>query len=235
VLGGLASFAPTASSGTNAPLVFLAGAIILAMWAGIAIHGHRVAARRRAVLDLPASDASGIDLLWLAPFIVAFSTVFWSSAGRLGDPGLVLSDYVADWRAGRVDPAAGRFATPPATTSTVTDVWESQLANLRNDLVRLAALSGPGSGIEPADPLGSVQWTARDDVEPGTFVADIEVVRRESVRTQLFGLLPSTTQRLVTLEKLGSAELRQVDLPGQFGGHGWQIVRVEVGGIVVGD
>ena len=223
----------SAAFGTNAPFVFLAASIVLALWALIPVHAHRVAALRRAALDLPAGATGGFDLLWLSPLIVAFSTVFWSSAGRLGDPGLVLSDYVADWRAGSVDVASRRFSTPPAD-SAVADAWEAQLANLRNDLVRLAAVSGTSSGIVPEDPFGSVRWTPRDDAEPGTFTADVEVVRRESVRSQLFGLLPSTSQRLVTLEKLGSAELVLVDLPGQMGGQGWRIVRVEIEGIVVG-
>ena len=141
---------------------------------------------------------------------------------------------MANWRSGRVEEARQQFEASPAAAPAVTDAWTAQIANLRNDLVRLAAISGPGSGIDPEDPLGSIQWTAREGVDTGTFVADIEVVRRESVRSQLFGLLPSTSQRLVTLEKLGSAELRQVGLPGRFGGQGWHIVRVEVGGIAVG-
>jgi hypothetical protein len=220
--------------GTNAPFVFLAGAAVLALWALIPVHAHRTAARRRAALDLTPGSSSGLDLLWLAPIAVALSTIFWSSAGRAGDPGIVMADYVEDWRTGRAEAAGALFETPPASPAAIVDAWAAQLANLRNDLVRLAAVSGPGSGIDPADPLASVQWNVSEGDESGVVVADIEVVRRETVRGVLFGLLPSTSQRLVTLERLGTIELRVADLPGQLGGQGWRIVRVEVGGIIVG-
>jgi hypothetical protein len=234
LIAALVTFAPTAAQGSNAPLVFLAGATVLALWLVIPVQAHRVAARRRAAVDVAIGPSSGLDLLWLAPFAVAFSTFFWTVAGRAGDPGLVLSDYVADWRSGRVDAAVSMFDTPPGDTGTIADTWEAQLANLRNDLVRLAAVSGPASGIDPAQPLDSVVWSAEPAEDSSTSIVAIEVVRRESVRGVLFGLLPSTSQRLVTLEKLGSAELRRVNLPGRFGGQGWRIVRVEVGGIALG-
>jgi hypothetical protein len=234
LIAALVTFVPAAAQGSNAPLVFLAGATVLALWLVIPVHAYRVAARRRAALDLPIGPASGLDLLWLAPFAVAFSTLFWTVAGRAGDPGLVLSDYVAGWRSGRVDAVVGLFETPPADAGAIADAWEAQLANLRNDLVRLAAVSGPASGIDPAQPLDSVVWSAQPAEDSSVSVVAIEVVRRETVRGQLLGLVPSTSQRLVTLERLGTVELHVVDLPGQFAGHRWRIVRVEVGGVVLG-
>ena len=234
-LAGLAGFGPTAARGTNASLVFLAGALVLALWVTIPFHAYRVAARRRAALDVSLGQTGGMDLLWLAPVAVVLTTLFWTGAGRLGDPSFVLADYVGDWRAGRVDEAAGRFIAPLDQGVAVADAWERQLANLRNGLVRLSAVSGPGGGIDPQEPLDTVRWSPRPTEGSGTFVVDIEVVRRETVRTQLFGWLPSTSQRLVTLERLGTAELRLVDLPGTLAGQGWRIVRVEVGGVALGE
>jgi hypothetical protein len=230
----LLAIGPGAAQGTNAWLVFLAAAVVFALWAAIPVHAYRRAVQRHAALDVPLGRTGGLDLLWLAPIAVVFSTVFWSVAARTADPGTVLADYAADWRAGRAETAVGRFEMPPSDPSGVRDAWTAQLAKLRNDLVRLAAVSGPGSGIDPEDPLASIHWAARDDGEPGTYIVDIEVVRRETIRGQLLGLVPSTSQRLVPLEKLGVAELRLVDLPGPLAGNGWRIVRVEVGGTVLG-
>jgi hypothetical protein len=233
-LAGLLAFGPAAARGTNAPLVFLAGALVLGLWVAIPFHAHRVASRRRAALDLPSGQTGGLDLLWLAPVAVVLSTAFWTGTGRLGDPGVVLADYVGDWRAGRVADAAGRFVATPGEGAALADAWGRQLANLRNDLVRLSAVSGPGSGIDPEQPLETVRWSLQPAEDPGTVLVDIEVVRRETVRSQVFGWLPSTSQRLVTLERLGTAELRLIDLPGTLGGQGWRIVRVEVGGVELG-
>jgi hypothetical protein len=233
IVATLVALAPSAAQGTNAGLVFLGGAIALALWLAIPIHAYRVAARRRSAFDVSIGPASGLDLLWLTPFAVAFPTFFWTAAGRAGDPGLVLSDYVADWRAGRVHAAIGYFDTPPGG-GVVADRWEAQLARVRNELVRLAAISRPNSGIDPERPLDSVVWSAKPSDEADTFVVALEVVRRETVRGQLLGFVPSTSQRIVTLERLGTAELRLVELPGQFAGQGWRIGRVEVGGIGLG-
>jgi hypothetical protein len=230
VLALLATLAPRAAEGTNASFVFAFSAVIVALWFGIPVHAHRVAARRRAAFDLEPGRGSGIDLLWLAPVVVVLSTWFWTTAGRLGDPAVVLSDYLADWRAGRSEIASARFEAPPSSPQ-VADAWERQLGSLRNALVRLAAVNGPDSGIDPNRPLDTIRWTTRSAVGPGVFLVDIDVARRVTARTQLFGLLPSTSQQLVTLEQLGTVELHLVDLPGQFGGQAWRIVRVEVGGV----
>jgi hypothetical protein len=210
--------------------VFLAGVVILAAWVAIPVHAHRVAMRRRAALDMPAGSSGAVDLLWLAPVIVVLSTLLWTSAGRLGDPGVVLGDYVTHWRAGRADAAAAMFERPPPP-GVVAVAWERQLASLRNDLVRLAAVNGAASGIDPSRPLETVRWTTSPGSGRGTYAVDLEVVRQESVRSQLFGLLPSTSQRLVTVEQLGRAELRLVDLDGPFAGQAWRIVLVDIGGI----
>ena len=224
---------PAASVGTNAWLVFLLGALVLASWAVVAVHAYRVAARRHRALDVRPRAAGGLDLLWLAPVAVILSTVFWSSAARAADPGTVLADYVTAWRSGRIEAAMALLEAPPADGELIGDAWATQLSSLRNDLVRLSAVSG-GSGIDPERPLDSVVWTAKPSQDSGSFVVAIEVVRRETVRGQVLGLVPSTSQRLVTLERLGTAQLRIVNLPGPLAGQAWRIVRVEVGGVVVG-
>jgi hypothetical protein len=231
-LAGLTLIVPAASAGTNASLAFAAVVLTFAAWIAIAVHAHRAAAHRRSGLGIEPGPSGGIDLLWLAPLVVVFSTLFWLGAGRLGDPGTVLADYVADWQAGRADSALVRFTAPPGSSAELSDAWSRQLAGLRNALVRLAAVAGPSSAIDPERPLDTVRWTARPaESAPDTRLVDIEVVRQESVRGQLFGLLPSTTQRLVTLDRLGMAELRLVALPGPFAGSAWRIVRVDIGGI----
>jgi hypothetical protein len=230
----LVALAPAAAAGTYAPFVFSGVALTFAAWVAIAVHAHRAAVRRRSTLGIEAGKTGALELLVLAPVVVAFSTLFWLEAGRLADPGTVLADYTEDWQAGRTDAAAARFVAQPATAD-LSDEWTRQLAGLRNALVRLAAVGGPGAGIDPGRPLDSIRWTSRGDGSaPDGLVVDIEVVREESVRSQLFGLLPSTTQRLVTLERLGTAELRLVPQPGPLAGSAWRIVRIEIEGVVVG-
>ena len=233
-VAALVVLGPAAAPGTNAPFVFAGTALACAAWAAIAVHAHRVAARRRSALGIEPGQTGALELLFLAPVVVAFSTFFWLAAGRLADPGTVLVDYTEDWQAGRIDLAAARFVVQPSTAD-LSDEWARQLAGLRNALVRLAAVAGPAAGIDPERPLDSIRWTARPDgSDADGLVVDIEVVREESVRGQLFGLLPSTTQRLVTLERLGTAELRLVPLSSPLDGSAWRIVRVEIEGVVVG-
>ena len=62
----------------------------------------------------------------------------------------------------------------------------------------------------------------------------LEVARLETTDSKLFGFLPTTSQRLVTLARLGQVELDLVDRPGSAGGPAWRITRVVVGAIAVG-
>ena len=229
----LALAAATLGNGEGVELVFLAGAAVLGAWAAVAIHAHRRAARRRAALDLPSGESGAGDLLWLAPIAIGLATALWLAGGRAGDPGMVLDDYLADWRAGRAEAAIGRFVTPPGTVAAMTAAWEGQLAGLRNDLVRLAAEHGPDAGIDPDRPIDTVRWADGGPVDGGAgYLVVIEVVRRESVRGQLFGILPTTSQRLVTIARLGEVRLRLEPTAGS--GDAWRIVRVEVGGVALG-
>jgi hypothetical protein len=232
-IAALVAATPTLVAGTNGELAFVAGAALLGAWAVIAVHAHRRAARRRAALDLPPGDAGAADLLWLAPVVIALSSGFWIAAGDAGDPGVLLDLYVADWRAGRAADAAGRFGAPPEPAA-LAEAWDRQGAALHNELVAIAAAAGPDSGIDPDHPLDELRWVDAGARESGSRLVALEVARVETVDGQLFGILPTSSQRLVTLARLGQIELRLVDRPGSAGGVAWRIVRAEVGGILVG-
>ncbi len=224
---------PQLVAGTNGELAFLAGAADLVLWAMIAVHAYRFAARRRAALDLPRGDSSAAELLWLAPLAIALSSGFWIAAGDAGDPAVLLDAYVSDWRAGRAAEAAGRFAVP-VDPGVLAETWDRQTAILRNDLVSIGAAAGPDSGIDPDRPLDAVRWVNAGTTTSGGRVVAIEVARLETTDGKLFGFLPTTTQRLVTLGRLGQVELDLVDRPGSAGGPAWRIARVVVGPIAVG-
>jgi hypothetical protein len=165
--------------------------------------------------------------------VVAGSTLLWAYGGSLADPGSVLADYVENWRTGRVEVARAQFDAPPDPVA-LSEGWHRQLAALRNDLVRVSAVAGPGARIDPDDPLDTVVWLPAEANDADTSAFDIAVVRTESVRGQLFGLLPSTAQRVELLERFGRVELRRVDPPGQVAGQMWRITSVDVDGISVG-
>jgi len=231
-LAALVAATPTLLAGTNGELAFVAGAALLGAWALIAVHAYRRAARRRAALDLPPGDTGAAELLWFAPFVIALSSGFWIAAGDAGDPGVLLDLYVADWRHGRAAEAAGRFATPP-DAAVLAQAWDRQLAALHNKLVAIAAAAGPESGINPDKPLDHVRWVDAPATAGSRLVA-LEVASVETIDGKLFGILPTTSQRLVTLARLGRIELRLVDRPGSAAGVAWRIIGVEVGGVVIG-
>jgi hypothetical protein len=212
--------------------VFVAGAAVLAAWGLIAVHAHRRAARQWP-LDLPPGEAGAADLLWLAPFAIALSSGFWIATGDAGDPAVLLDEYVADWRFGRAAAAVRRFAAPPDPV-VLAETWDRQLAALRNGLVAIAATAGPDTDIDPDRPLDSVRWVDAGTTAAGGRLVALEVARTEIVQGQLFGLLPTTSQRLVTLAQLGRIELRLVGGPGTPGGPAWRIVSAEIGGVTIG-
>jgi hypothetical protein len=232
-LAALVAGAPTLVAGTDGELAFVAGAVVLAAWALIAVHAHRRAARRRAALDLPPGDVGAADLLWLAPLAIALSSGFWIVAGDAGDPGVLLDLYVDDWRDGRAADAADRFAVPP-DPGALAETWDRQQAALRNELVAIAAAAGPDSGIDPDRPLDAVRWVDAGAAPSGGRLVILEVARLETIDGELFGFLPTTSQRLVTLARLGRIELRLIDRPQSSRGPAWRIVGVEIGGLVVG-
>jgi hypothetical protein len=232
-LAALVGLTPALAAGTNGELAFVAGAAVLAAWALIAVHAHHRAARRRAALDLPPGDAGAAELLWFAPLVIALSSGFWIAAGDAGDPGVLLDLYVDDWRAGRAVAAAARFGAPPEPGA-LAEAWDRQRAALRNELVAIAAAAGPDSGIDPDRPLDAVRWVDAGSTTSGGRLVALEVARLKTVHGELFGILPTTSQTLVTLARLGRIELRLVDRPASGGGPAWRIIGAEIGGVVVG-
>jgi hypothetical protein len=211
---------------------FLAGCAILAAWAAVAVHAHRRAARRRGALDLPLGSTGGAALLWLALPAMLLSTLPWIVGGQSADPGLVLEAYVADWSDGHATSARDRFVAPPAIGQ-VDTAWQAQSAGLRNDLVALAAEHGPNAGIDPDRALETVRWTDAGALDGGRGrLVVIEVVRRETIRGQLFGFIPTSSQRLVPMARLGEVRLRLMPVAG--GTEVWRIERIEVGGVTLG-
>jgi hypothetical protein len=226
--------APALAGGTSVSLAFLLGAAVLAAWALVAVDAHRRTARRLAAVDLPAGHDGAADLLWLAPAAIVLSTLLWAGGGRAADPGVVLDQYVGDWGAGRTAAGIARFAATPGGEAEVRERWAGQLAGLRNELVRLAAELGEAADIDPDRPLETVRWTDGGPLDGGRGrLVVVEVVRREAVRSLLFGFVPTTSQRLVTIARLGEVRLRLVPA-GSGPGEVWRIVRVEVGGIPLG-
>lgn len=250
-LAGFALAVPRLLDGTLSVLLYLAGALFVAAWGGIALHAYRRAVVRRAPFvpsaevstasrgadrtlqagagaDVPAGDGGAIDLLWLAPVLIVTVSAFWTLGGSLGSPESTLATYVRDWRSGLPGEAATLFAAP-MDARTLADAWGRQQARLHNDLVRLAATSGEDSGIDPAQPLDSLRFVLDDaSVDPaGTRLVHVQTVSRQTVRDTFFGLVPTTTQRLVTIAEVGTVTLTYEPATGAPGGT-WRIGAVQV-------
>lgn len=217
-------------------MAFLIGAIAAAAWVAIAVDAYRRAVRRRTMLDLPGRDGGAIDVLWLAPVIVAVSTAGWALGGGGADPGSVLDRYLDDWRAGREAAAAERFVTPPLPTD-LDAAWARQLPLLRNRLLALATAAGPDGGIDAASPLTTVRWVP-DGAVPRLRRIRLEVVRRETERSLLLGFLPTSAQRSVPVGVVGTAVVAVVTVPSPTGWGptttAWRILSIEIEGESIG-
>ena len=224
------------AGGTAAPLVFLVTVALVAVWAAIGVHAWHRAARRRAALGGPPGGGAG-HLLWLTPLVVAVGAGFWLVAGRGADPALALDGYVTAWRVGDVNAGLAAFARPPATPRELDEAWDRQTAGLRNALVRVVA-AVPGAEADPDRPLERVRWVDLGPTPDGGRAFSLEVARQETERGSLFGLLPTTGRRLVSLERLGLAELVAVPDAAAATPLGtpivWRIRRVEITGETVG-
>jgi hypothetical protein len=235
---------PPLSNGAGAALVFVAGSAVLFAWAAVGVHAYRRAARRRVLVELPGPDGGSLVLLVFLPIAIVASSLFWGLGARESDPGTVLDRYVADWRAGRVAEAISRFRESPGTTAIVREIWDAQLAALHNELLRLVPRAGPAGGIDPDAPLDTVRWVDAGPSPRGGRLVALEVSRREDVRGLVLGLLPVSSQRLVPLARLGTAELAPVrigapvapagPLPDGPWGVAWRLVEVEIVGVRLG-
>lgn len=224
-LGALVGVGPAYATGIAAPLVGLAGTALLAGWAGSAIHAHRRASRRRAMFGLDRADGGGLDLLALAPIVIVAGTTLWIGSRAGSSPEGAVADYVSLWRDDAAGIAAGRFASPPGATA-LDLVWDRQRALLHDELLRLAA-TDPAAGIDASEPTEGVRY----ELAGGGVVA-IVVARREPVRELVLGLLPTASQRLVPVARLGTIRLTVVSVPGPIAGgptvDAWRIRSVEV-------
>ena len=222
------------AGGTAAPLVFLLGSFVATAWALVAVHAWHRAARRRAALGAaPGGGAS--DLIWMAPFVAGLGAVFWIAAGSGSDPALVLDGYLADWRAGRNESGVGRFAEPPRSPAALRDAWRRQEGALRNAIVGILAVQ-PSVVADPERPFDDLRWVDLGSTAEGGRSFGVELVRQQTVRGLLFGRLPTTTRSLVTVRRLGTADLVLVAGPATpFGTvSAWRLERLEIAGVVVG-
>jgi hypothetical protein len=184
--------------------------------------GQAIMAYRRAV-ELGGRPGGAEAMLGLAPVAVVAFTAFWLVAGSLGSPAATLQRYVSAWRSDRPDLAAALFDAPREPVA-LAEQWESDEGYLRGRLLELAASLGLGSGLDPERPFAPLVVRFPDSVgpagEPAAVEAGeeaqavVEIVRRESVRGSFFGLVPTASQRIVTVEQVGQARLVAVAGPG---------------------
>jgi hypothetical protein len=169
--------------------------------------------------------------MWLIPALAALSAGIWVVGGPSADPALALDAYLADWRAGRAESGAARFVRPPSP-STVQAAWDAQWGSLQNALVRVVA-ADPSVAVDPARPLDGLRWVDLGTAPDGSRTLALEAARSERVRSLLLGFLPTTSQRLVPVERLGTASLRTVPVGrgvGPIEPVAWRLERVEIAG-----
>jgi hypothetical protein len=233
-IAGLLLIAPLAA-GTAAPVVFVLAAAFVAAWAAVGVHAWTRAARRRQALGLDPGGG-GEALLWLVPLVLAVGAGLWVAGGSGADPALALDAYLGDWRAGRAEAGAARFAASPPSPTVVRSAWERQLGRLHNAVVRIVAAE-PAVLADPNVPLDGLRWVDLGPLEGGGRQLGLEAARHERVENLLLGILPATSQRLVPVERLGTAELRPVAVSSGFGPFGpvvaWRLVRIEILGEVL--
>jgi hypothetical protein len=231
---GLAWVGPQLAQGTGVGLLFLLGALLFTAWGAVALHAARVAGRRRVALGLAPGGATGLSLLWLAPVAILLSSAFWGLAGRAAEPATALDWYVDAWQQGRAGDAGAYLATP-LPPAELLDAWQRQEAALRTELVLLAAQAGAAAGIEPATPFATIRWVDAGPTGEGGRRIAIEVARRETERGALFGFLPTSSLRLVTMATLGHVVLARTPIPGPLPSgpwaEAWRIVTIEVAGV----
>ncbi len=98
-------------------------------------------------------------------------------------------------------------------------------------MASLRAAFEPSSGLDPVRPFASLAFEARSPsaaTADAPVTVDIEIVRRVSVRTMLFGLFPTASQQTVSAERVGQAVLRPVpEAPLAAFGPGARTWRIE--------
>lgn len=232
-------------SGAGSEAVFVAGAAFAATWVAVAVHAYRRAIDRRERVGLGGADGGAVDLVWLAIPLIIVSTAFWAAAGQQGTPEATLARYEEAWFhqhgtealslirvTANPSPAGG--TAEPVTPEDLVAGWGRQSGRLHDELARIVAGLGPGSGIDPDAPLESLRIRVAPDPagQPGTALGVVTIVRRVSVREFLFGSIPTSAQRLVDVSVVGQVRLRKVDdpavWPGLVGASRWTIVEIDV-------
>jgi hypothetical protein len=233
------------AAGTASGAVFVAGAVVVALWAAQALLAERVARRRRAPYVPAGERGAAVELLWLAPLVVVAATAFWALAGAGGSPDDVVAEYVARWRAGDAAAATPLFAVPPAADA-VRMAWDRQAARLANAAIAAAAEAGPDGGIDPSQPWSAVRWENANDLRsapdvlpsavpvdaPGRVSIGAVIVRAQADRDTFLGLVPTRVVRRVPVTGIGTVTLRTVQLAGPVDGAPpivvWRIASVDL-------
>ena len=234
------------ASGTAATLLLLAGCAFGAAWVAVALHAYRRAIRRRITFGLAGADGGAIDLLWLAPVLIAASTAFWFAGGSGATPDAALSRYVAAWRHDRPADAVGLFAAAPGSvagsaaapgSAALEAIWRAQDAQLVTQLTRLAASLGTDSGLDPSAPFDAVRFELQSG-SPAAETVTMEIVRHETVPDTFLGIFPTTSDQVVTVASVGTVRLTLVDVPPPWPGapttSTWRIAGLNVLGQAVG-
>ncbi|MDQ3870605.1 MAG: hypothetical protein M3301_03180 [Chloroflexota bacterium] len=231
-LAGLVLLGAALVEGNRSSWVFLGLVGFFAAWGAQAIDAYR-----RAV-ELGVRRGGAIQLLALAPAVIAAFTGFWLVGGGSASPAATLQRYVAVWRQGQADQANELFVSPPGGAALAAR-WKRDETYLRNRLVELGARLGPGSALDPDRPLDSLVFelvTTRETRSGGgtegeTAEAAVEFVRPVTVRDSFFGLFPTASQRTVVLEQVGLVRLRTVRFVPALGPASlvWRVESVEFG------
>lgn len=189
-------------------LVVLLGLIgVVAVWIAQAVDAHR-----RAVAA-GARPGGELQVAAILPLIVALVGGFWLVGGDLGSPGATLQRYVSAWQSDRPMSAVALLAEPVAPDLLATE-WQGQREQLRVLVAGAAARYGSQAGLDPRLPYNSLRFAeAVGAGGDGRAVVAVDLVRRERFETQLFGLIPTASQRTVVIQRLGEVRLRVEQAP----------------------
>lgn len=208
----------------------------------IAVHlGQAVHAQRRA-LALGATPGGELQIAWLMAAIALVVAGFWLAAGDHAAPDATLAEYVAAWQADRVDIGTTLFVGP-IDADELGSSWQAQRDYIGQRVADAAARYGTASGLDAAAPFNSLRFSLlsrADAAAAGDAIVAIDIVRFERVEAQLFGVIPTASRQIVTVERAGLITLRAepadppsrlpFELPDalRLASSEWRLVGVEV-------
>jgi hypothetical protein len=196
-------------SGTAWPILFplLLGLVVVQL-------GQAVDAHRRA-LALGRPPGGELQLAWSLALAALVVAGFWLVAGERGSPEATLTAYASAWRAERVDLGETLF-TPcpfdrPDACASLTSAWQQQRTYVTERVRAAAASYGSASGLDPEEPFNSLRFTLLSTQRTGEFLGEatvaVDIVRFERVETTLFGIIPTASRQIVTVERAGLLKL----------------------------